>query len=221
MRKLTASIGVAMLCFGLAGTAAAATYSYEGADQSISDNEWTYADIDVGDILGVVTDINVFVNIDHTSVGDLEIYIDHSLDGGNTWKSVQLFNHEEFFFSGFGYVYNSLDDITDVLFDDQAEKSISDPSIRAPYGPGSFQPTSYPAEGQSNLLAFFNGDSAAGIWSLSVYDWGQGDTGTLLDFRVDITANADQQNPVPLPGAVVLFGSGLSALAAFRRARQK
>lgn len=229
MRKVTASIGAAMLCFGLAGTAAAATYYTEGtlvipddATATVDEpNEGIYADIDIGDISGIVTDVNVFVDISHTSIGDLEIYLYHSADGGDTWKSVQLFNHDSFFFPGYGYIYNSLDNMTDVLFDDQADISISDPTVRAPYGPGSFQPTSSPEEDESNLLADFNGDLAAGIWSLYIYDWKKGDTGTLNDLHVEIATKNDPASPVPLPGAVVFLGSGLGALAAARRARRK
>jgi subtilisin-like proprotein convertase family protein len=207
MKKTIATLAVAMLCCGLAGPAAAATYSFTftGTPLTIDDYKWVYADMDVGGDLGTITDVNVFVNIEHTWVSDLEIYIGHSEDGGATWKNVQLYNHD-------GDYRN---DITEVLFNDQAATSITDAA--PPYGPGSYQPTSYPGEispgvYESNLLADYNGDLAAGIWSLAVYDYSSGDIGTLKNFRVDLVTT-----PVPLPGAVVLLGSSLVALVGVRR----
>jgi hypothetical protein len=221
MKKTISSIVVAMLCLGMAGAATAATYSYTGGNLFIPDdanNDGVSANIDVGDIPGIVTDVNVFVDISHTSIGDLEIYLDHSFDGGTTWKSVQLFNHDFFYYPNFGFIYNSLDNMSNVLFDDQAAISISDPSVRAPYGPGSFQPTTDPYEGESNLLADFNDDLAAGIWRLYIYDWGPGDIGTLNNFYVEIASEDAPTSAVPLPGAVVLLGLGLGALVGVRRA---
>lgn len=204
MRKLTASIGVAMLCFGLAGTAAAATYSFSyPTAMGITEGDYVYADIAVAGISGNIADVNVFVDIDHTWIGDLDIYIAHQEAGRSSWKYVQLYNED-------GDYRN---DMTNVLFDQDASMYINEAA--PPYGPGSFKPTANPESGESNLLTDYNGDLAAGIWSLVLYDNATGDLGTLQGFRVDIETSA-----VPLPGAVVLLGSGLSALAALRRKRR-
>jgi len=197
-----------MLCFGLAGTAAAATYSFSfpGAPLAIAEGDWVYADItDAVGNLGTITDVNVFVDIDHTWIGDLDIYIAHQEAGRSSWKYVQLYNEDG----------DSRNDMSNVLFDDEASMYINEAA--PPYGPGSFKPSSNgpDADGDSNLLSFFDGDSAAGMWSLVLFDNWQYETGTLQGFRVDIETSA-----VPLPGAVVLLGSGLGALAALRRKRR-
>lgn len=201
-----------MLCFGLAGTAAAATYSFSFPDSplAIAEGDWVYADItDAVGNLGTITDVNVFVDIDHTWVGDLDIYLAHQEDGESSWKWVQLYNQDG----------DSRNDITEVLFNDQATTSIDEAA--PPYGPGSYQPTSNPEHGESNLLSDYNGDLAAGIWSLVLFDNASGDTGVLQNFRIDLETASVPQTAVPLPGAVVLLGSGLGALAAARRARRK
>lgn len=230
MRKLIAPIGAAMLCFGLAGTAAAATYSFSfpASPLAIAEGDYVYADILVDGSLGNITDVNVFVDITHTWIGDLDIYIGHQLiadlqkdDKGNyVWNSdgpaqwVQLYNQDG----------DSRNNMTAVTFDDQATTSITD--VAPPYGPGSYQPTSNPEEispgvYESNLLADYNGDLATGMWRLALFDnWG-GETGTMQNFRIDLETASVPQTAVPLPGAVVLLGSGLGALAAARRARRK
>ena len=231
MKKVTVSLAAAMLCFGLAGPAAAATYSYTYSDYSsvplpINDSDgvdagFTYADISSDGSLGDITDVNVFVDITHTWIGDLEILIGHSVDDGLNWKYVQLYSRD--------YSYPA-QDMPGVLFDDQAEEDFISkvvPIQITPGGPlkyqhGSYKPSlkaPYYAEDR-NELSFFNGDSAAGMWSLLLYDFVTGDAGNLNEFRVDIVTNAPP-NAVPLPGAVILFGSGLGVLAAVRRVRQK
>ncbi|MCJ7601563.1 MAG: hypothetical protein MUO63_08690 [Desulfobulbaceae bacterium] len=221
MKKVTASLAAAMLCFGLAGPAAAATYSLSYPDVPLPINDavgngnvvagLTYADISDLGRLGDILDVNVFVDITHPWIGDLQIYISHSVDDGDTWKYVQLYNRDN---GGFGM------NMTNVLFDDQAATSISDAT--PPYGPGSFKPSSTAPDyaEDSNLLSFFNGDPAAGMWSLVLYDCSTFDIGTLNGFRLDIETDAPS-NAVPLPGAILLFGSGLGVLAAVRRSRQK
>lgn len=209
MRKRTISLAAVMFCFALAGSATAATYSFEytGGTPSIIDYTSDYVEIEVPDGLGTISDVNVFVNISHTWINDVELYLWHSEDGGDTWKGVQLYNHD----AAGGY-----DNIPGVLFDDQAPTSISNAAL--PYVSGVFRPTALPADGESNLLSDFIGDQSAGLWDLEWYDWANGDTGTLLNFRIDFETTS---HPVPLPGAVLLFGSGLGAVAGLRRLRQK
>ncbi|MCK9296543.1 MAG: VPLPA-CTERM sorting domain-containing protein [Desulfobulbaceae bacterium] len=221
MKKSIATLAAAMFCCGLlAGPAAAATYSLTYSDGPLAITEtdengdlgnWVYADILV-DAPGNITDVNIFVDITHTYIGDLDIYIAHQEEGASSWKWVQLYNNNNEY----------RNNMSNVLFDDQATTYIN--NAAPPYGPGSFKPTSNgpDADGDSNLLSFFNGDLAAGIWSLALYDNVQYETGTLNSFRVDLETDAVPQTAVPLPGAVVLLGSGLGALAGVRRrSRQK
>ncbi len=81
MKKSIATLAAAMFCCGLlAGPAAAATYSltYSGGPLTIAEGgSFVYADIVDDSLAGAITDVNVMVDIDHTWVGDLDIYLAH------------------------------------------------------------------------------------------------------------------------------------------------
>jgi subtilisin-like proprotein convertase family protein len=219
MKKITASLAAAMLCVGLAGPAAAATYSLTYPQQDlpldILEGDWNYFDITDLGRSGAINDVNVFVDITHTYIADLDIYILHQAEGSSTWKWVQLYNEDG----------DNTNNMPDVTFDDDVATSIAD--APTPYVSGSYKPSSkapdvsdFSTAPNSNQLSFFDGDLASGTWSLAIWDNYGGETGTLNAFRLDIET-APPQNAVPLPGAVVLFGSGLGALVAVRRSRQK
>lgn len=50
----------------------------------------------------------------------------------------------------------------------------------------------------------------AGVWTLRIYDWASGDTGSLGGWSIDVTH-------VPAPGALALLG--LAGLVSGRRRR--
>ena len=179
------------------GVAGAATYSYPGTlPDTIIEGDNFYADIVVADS-GIVADINVYVDVVHSQISDLDIYLGHQ-ESGSSWKYVQLFNQ-----------YGPGVDLTAVTFDDEAATYID--SAMPPYGPGTFKPGStLDTYGDSNLLSFFDGDSIAGIWSLYIWDNYTGDVGTLQGFSIAVT-------PVPIPGAIWLLGSGIIGLVGFSR----
>jgi hypothetical protein len=199
LKTFTGIICALLLGLLTAGGAGAAIYSYPDVllPAAILDGKDLYADIVVADS-GVVADVNVFVDVTHTAMYDLDIYLAHQ-ESGKPFKYVQLFNE----YGGVG------DDLTAVTFDDEAAACID--TATPPYGPGSFKPGStYDDYADSNLLSFFDGDSIAGTWSLYIWDGYTGDEGTLNAFSIEVTA-------VPIPGAIWLLGSGIIGLVGVGR----
>ncbi|MCK4822201.1 hypothetical protein KA005_40940 [bacterium] len=204
MKKFTGVLCALLLGLLTVGVAGATTYSYTGTlPATIPDGgSYLYADIEVGDP-GIVADINVFVDVTHTDISDLDIYLAYQEPGSSAWKYyVQLFNQ-------YGVPGDNLYAVT---FDDEAAISIEFTVPR--YGPGSFKPGStFDEYGDSNLLSTFDGESIAGTWSLAIWDNYSPDVGTLNAFSIII----NEENHVPIPGAIWLLGSGIIGLVGFGR----
>ena len=126
---------------------------------------------------GTVSDVNVTINLPHVYTGDLDLFLTHVASGIQVELS-----------TGNG---GSGDDYTDTTFDDDAADPITSGS--APFT-GSWLP-----EGDLNL---FNGEEAAGDWTLNVIDtWTSSDDGTLVDWTLSIevggvTDDADDDGAV-------------------------
>ncbi len=110
---------------------------------------------------GIITDINVTLNITHTFDSDLVITL---ISPNGT--QVTLASHDG----------RSGDNYTNTTFDDQATASIA--SGRAPFS-GSFKPI--------GSLATLNGLNANGTWTLQVADTVAQDSGTLNSWSLQIT----------------------------------
>lgn len=118
---------------------------------------------------GTIQDMNVFVDLDHSWVGDLTIQLEHVESG--TLVTLQT----QHGISG--------NDITEVTYDDEATGG-SIASARPPFGPGEFVPL--------EVLSAFDGESLSGTWKLVVVDHFFGDMGELHGFRIEgETADAD------------------------------
>jgi subtilisin-like proprotein convertase family protein len=124
----------------------------ETRSYNIRDNRNVISTLTVTDDEAVV-DVNVLVDITHVYDGDVEIYL-----MGPNGMEIELSTDNG----------ADGDNYTDTLFDDEAASRIVDGI--APFT-GSFQP--------EQLLATFDGISAAGDWSLRVFDDSDGDEGTL------------------------------------------
>ena len=113
---------------------------------------------------GVITDINVSVDIEHTWVSDLTLKLESP-----SGKIVTLIARK----GGSG------DNMQDTLFDDEA--TISGSAGRAPFT-GSFTPQS--------PLSTFDGDRSEGTWVLSVTDSARLDGGLIKGWTLDIETAA-------------------------------
>ena len=192
MKKIRILLLAGVLLLALASPSLADTlFSYAATDlpKPLPDMQTTYDTINVT-AHGTITDLNVFLNLDHNYVGDFTISIAHGA------TSVWLMSHDG----------DSGDNVRNVSFDDSANTSISDGI--PPYDLGPFKPTTHKTH--NNLLSAFNGQDVYGAWTLNYQDLALGDSGTLDNFGVEGTL-------VPLPPAILLLGSGLLGLIGIRR----
>ena len=110
---------------------------------------------------GIITDVNVSLEISHTWDGDLDIYLVHP-DG----TLVELSTDNG----------GSANDYTGTVFDDSAATPIT--SGTAPFT-GVYRP--------EGLLSSLNGKDMAGTWQLRVSDDSAGDTGTVIGYNLEVT----------------------------------
>lgn len=190
-------LAIALAGLVLAGTADAA-YVFSSTDvpkriPPSGSTGTTYSTITIGagDISGVITDVNLTLDITHTYVHDLEIHVQSAaLD----W--VLLVNN----------VDGSGDNFRVTTFDDEAALSITAGS--PPYN-GTFRP--------QGLLSDFDGESAVGTWTLRIQDQACLDCGCLHAWS--LTIQTDGQGEIPEPGSLILLALGSGALALVRRLR--
>ncbi len=119
-----------------------------------------------------ISRLRVQIDIDHTWVGDLVVYLDHidELSYAELIDQVRDAPGSDHTCGG-----------TNIrcTLDDAAAESVQDQcSAVPPAVNGTFQPF--------EPLGMFNGESSAGTWTLSVYDVYAGDTGTLLRWCIEV-----------------------------------
>ena len=139
---------------------------------------------------GIITDLNVTVDITHTFTGDLDIFLKHV----DTGTEVLLFDQH-------GGAGNDIG----ATFDDEAATAIS---LGAPPYAGSFRP--------DNPLSAFDGESTAGTWTLRIVDNFGGDSGTLHSWSIHGDARA---TTVPEPACMALLVIGAAGVLVRRRRR--
>ncbi|MEM8734375.1 MAG: proprotein convertase P-domain-containing protein, partial [Planctomycetota bacterium] len=137
-----------------------------GTDAAITDNATVTSEIETSGVDAVIADIDVRLEIEHTFAADLEVTL-VAPDG----TSVLLFADE----GGGG------DNFTGTIIDDDASQSITEGA--APFT-GRFRP--------ENPLSAFDGKDGNGTWRLEVFDDAGGDTGTLLEWELVITALGEE-----------------------------
>lgn len=159
-------------------------------DKQASGSSMTEAIIEVPDHL-TIYDLDVGINLTHTNVFDLQIFL-QSPDGTRLCLNMYDFKNE--FFKGEDYVQT--------IFDDEAENPIEQGT--APFT-GRFRPKA------GNLLEIFDGEDAYGLWRVQIYDMWYWDTGKLE--RVELIVTVCE----PTTLSLLALGAGLTVLFQRRR----
>jgi subtilisin-like proprotein convertase family protein len=133
-------------------------YSSNTVPKPINDMQYTFDTIHVP-IQGILSDIKVILNINHSNDGDIFMI----LMAPNSSTSLCQF------------VGEGGQNFTGTIFDDTASKSISQGT---PPFTGRFRP--------SGSLSNFNGQQIYGDWILKIYDSKTGNQGTLLNWNIQI-----------------------------------
>ncbi|MEX0643489.1 MAG: proprotein convertase P-domain-containing protein [Pirellulales bacterium] len=131
-------------------------------DHTIKKSELFFTEV------GTIIDIDVKINIDHTFVADLDVYL---ISPSGT--RVLLFSD----------VGGSQNNFQNTILDDEATTSIV--AGTAPFT-GSFRPESFVPGMPMSGLGAFDGEDASGSWRLEIEDDSLSDTGTLLGWSLTI-----------------------------------
>lgn len=127
-----------------------------------------------------ITDLNLFVALNHTYSGDLDI----SLVGPN--------GDEVFVFSSSSLTGNDIGVTT--IFDDQADSSVNNSNRFVTFSP-KLKPN-------NNLNSTFSGDNTKGIWKLKISDNSAGDTGRVYGWGIQFN-NASSKSHLLLTNALI------------------
>jgi len=138
-----------------------------------------------------IYDLDVGINVTHTNVFDLQIFIQSPI---GTRLCLNKYDFKNEFFKGEGYLQT--------IFDDEADIPIEQGT--APFT-GRFRPKA------GSLLEIFDGEDAYGLWRLQIYDMWRWDTGYLDRVELIVT--------IPEPTAITLLLIGVSLTAVFRSRR--
>jgi subtilisin-like proprotein convertase family protein len=131
----------------------------------------------------IIEDIDICINVTHTSAFDLQIFLQSP---AGTGICLSMFDPYDEFFFGANY--------TNTIFDDESPFYINQGT--APFT-GRFRPVDIDPY---NKLSKFDGEDAYGPWRLRIYDAYYADTGTLNRLDLMITA------PEPASATLMIFG---------------
>jgi subtilisin-like proprotein convertase family protein len=154
----------------------------------------TMAVIEIPDLF-TISDLDVRINITHTNVFDLHLFV-QGPDG--TRICLNMYDLNEFFEGA---------DYKQTIFDDEAEVPIEEgkPPFAGRFRPKAIDPL--------NRLEVFAGKSVYGTWQLLIYDMWPANTGTLDSAELIITT------PEPATAMFLTLGSGFVILFKSRRGR--
>jgi subtilisin-like proprotein convertase family protein len=118
-----------------------------------------------------ISGLTVFLEIDHTWVGDLAVSLTHITSG----TAISLIDRPGYAGSGLGCaganILVTLDDDAAAAVEDQCAPAPADPTIK-----GTFRP--------NGMLSAFDGESLGGTWRLNISDHTVGDTGELVQWTM-------------------------------------
>lgn len=173
----------------------------KGVNQSFGPEDakdrWVSASIFVP-VSGTIQNLDITLNLQHTSFCDLEIYID-SPSGTSAW--INYYDKDNFKPARNCDGWITFDQ--ECLFDiDKVSLSLG---IFKPNGPDS--------------LDMFYGQKSSGIWKVRIQDIRFYDTGILKDARLDMLIDPEPLNPlfVPEPTTLLLAAAGAAFLLRFKR----
>lgn len=132
----------------------------------------------------IITDLDVGINITHTNVFDLQIFLKDPCGHQICLNYFDAMTE-----------YDIYPNYTNTIFDDEALFSIKEGD--APFT-GRFRPI------EPYRLSAFDGEDSFGPWKLQIYDMWDWDTGTLDSFELIITT--------PEPATAVLLTLGFSLM---------
>ena len=146
---------------------------------------------------GIISDLDVLLDISHTNVVDLCIFLESPQGNTVILKDEELMNHF--------WRDTPKTDMKNTIFDDAAGNTLL--QANPPYT-GRFKPAA------SNYLSLYNGLDACGEWTLRIYDMAYVDTGALNRWEMHIEYHI---NPEPL----IFCYLGASTLFLRHRRRRK
>jgi len=145
-------------------------------------------------VAGRLLDIDLAIDIRHSSVCDLQIYL---VSPAGTRVCLNYYDVYDFQPNQVNYEWT--------IFNDDALVPIE--SAQAPFS-ASFRPKG------TARLSVFNGENPYGSWRIQVYDIAYADSGIFRSARLDMVIN-------PEPATVLIFCTGLFFLRAARPGRLK
>lgn len=151
---------------------------------AITDQDTAFSTLNVGSSIEI-GDVNVLLNINHTSAQDLDIYL--TSPSGTRVGLIVGYTDPEY-----------RDNFINTVFDDEATTPIANGT---PPFTGSFRP--------SQPLSAMDDEDAQGAWTLTVIDDEAGDSGQLLDWEIHVTPAVAVDDPpaAALPDRFALLGN--------------
>lgn len=170
-------------------------YNLPILDRQESGSFLTEAIIEIPEYL-TIYDLDVGINVTHTNVFDLQIFIQSP---AGTRLCLNEYNSKNEFFKGENYIQT--------VFDDEAPMPIEQGS--APFT-GRYRPKA------GGSLQIFDNENAYGLWRLQICDLWYWDTGSLESVQL-IVSISETAHTVPGPSALALLAFGAGLTVTFQR----